>query len=147
MDGREEKEMIWSVWEWLGISKEEFLKKVKFGTCVKCGKPSKTRADSLCLGHSRAFHRWANRQTKLEEGEFERRIMEKAKISAHHGYAYVIKTCEVMLLLREFREGFPNLFKDDIEDRMLSKEEFTNKLIKQNRERLNWFLKYLGGKK
>lgn len=139
--------MILSVWKWMRISEEEFRKKVIWGTCIKCRKPARDKHSCLCLGHVRAFHRWANKQDEVRKGEFERRIMEKAKISKHHDFAYVIKTCEVMSLLREFREGFPNLFTDDIKDRMLSSEDFTNKLIKQNRERLNWFLKVFGRKR
>lgn len=51
-----------TVAEWLGITEEQFKKKVKYGTCVKCGKPARSETTCLCLGHRIAYHRWQNKK-------------------------------------------------------------------------------------
>ena len=45
--------------------------------------------------------------------EFERRMMAIAKISKHHNFAYVIKTCEVNLIIYDVAKDLklPNAYK------------------------------------
>jgi len=52
-----------SVFEWLGMTKEEFFKKLQFGKCIKCGKPAMDFA-TLCHGHHSAFHKWQGKRTE-----------------------------------------------------------------------------------
>ena len=54
-----------TVWHWLGISEDEFRKKLKIGFCIKCGKDAGNYYATLCIGHKIAYRRWRN--TKLRE--------------------------------------------------------------------------------
>ena len=58
------KVKIFTVAEWIGLSSKDFSKKIKWGTCIRCGKPAKSKSNSLCQGHSNAFHRWVNSQKR-----------------------------------------------------------------------------------
>jgi len=51
-----------TVWDWLGITKEEFEKNVKPGFCINCGKPTGDKYSNLCKGHKIAYHRWRNQK-------------------------------------------------------------------------------------
>lgn len=55
------------VWDWLGITEEDFRKKSGKGVCVVsgCGKPTKL-SDNLCIGHKIAYRRWRNKETPSE---------------------------------------------------------------------------------
>ena len=55
----------YSVPKWLGMTKEEFDKKAKPGTCVVCGKVAINKHHNLCKGHHSAYHRWKNLRTKM----------------------------------------------------------------------------------
>jgi len=44
----------------------------------------------------------------MTQNRFTKQVMDKATISKHHDYAYVIKTCEIMALFAEVqKELFP----------------------------------------
>lgn len=60
--------MIGSVWNWLGISKEDFdiLVKEKKNKCLKCDK-NVSPYTPFCTWHLGAFHRWRNKL--IEEGK------------------------------------------------------------------------------
>lgn len=53
-----------TVAQWLGISEEEFDKRVIWGTCIKCGQKAKDKHSSLCPKHSKVFHAYETRQKK-----------------------------------------------------------------------------------
>jgi hypothetical protein len=48
------------VWEYLGISEEEFRQRVLYGSCIKCGSTARTKDSCLCLAHMRGYHKWRN---------------------------------------------------------------------------------------
>jgi hypothetical protein len=54
----------YSVPEWLGMTKEEFDKKAKPGTCVVCGKVAINKYHNLCKGHHLAYHRWEKKMRR-----------------------------------------------------------------------------------
>ena len=56
--------MILPVWEYLGISQEEFYKTRKSGICIKCGLEAINKYHCLCRGHHSAFHRWINKKER-----------------------------------------------------------------------------------
>jgi hypothetical protein len=63
-----------AVWDYLGISQEEFRKRVLYGSCVKCGQTARDKSSCLCVNHTRAFHRW---QT----------LTIRKKIATEHGHS------------------------------------------------------------
>lgn len=56
----------YTVWEWLGVSKEDFEKISGKDKCVKCGKPTRY-SHNLCHGHHIAYHRWVNKKVKEDK--------------------------------------------------------------------------------
>lgn len=52
-----------TVYDWLGISEEDFAKIRAKGKCVKCEKLT-TIYENLCHGHKIAYHRWRNKKEK-----------------------------------------------------------------------------------
>jgi hypothetical protein len=66
MKKQEVKHSEYSVPEWLGMTKEEFTKKAKAGTCIVCGKVAINEHHNLCKGHHSAYHRWENKMRKKE---------------------------------------------------------------------------------
>jgi len=44
-----------------------------------------------------------------EKSEFEKRMMKEAEITPCRGYAYTIKTCDLLEIFNEFRKGFMTL--------------------------------------
>lgn len=79
-----------TVWEWMGITKEEFYKRTSPGTCVKCGKKTINNSDNLCKGHKIAYHRWVNNQRKRykvfvviveADSEMEKEIQESREVA------------------------------------------------------------------
>lgn len=53
-----------------------------------------------------------------------------------------VLTTTINKIVEEMVKEFPDLFKD-VESKQLSNEEFTNLLVKQNRERLCWLRRWL----
>jgi hypothetical protein len=49
-----------SVWDYLGISEEEFKRRVVYGSCMKCGQTARSKDSCLCLAHTRGYHKWRN---------------------------------------------------------------------------------------
>jgi hypothetical protein len=56
-----------AVWDYLGISEEEFRKRVLYGSCVKCGQTSKSTTSCLCVIHTRAYHNWQRHRERKSE--------------------------------------------------------------------------------
>jgi hypothetical protein len=55
-----------AIWDYLGISEEEFRKRALYGSCVKCGQTARVPDSCLCLAHTRGYHKWRNtRERKL----------------------------------------------------------------------------------
>ena len=52
----------YTVATWMGLTDEEFKDKIKWGTCIKCGKESHKNNGSLCKGHLIAFHRYLSKK-------------------------------------------------------------------------------------
>lgn len=58
--------MSLSVWEWLGITWTEFIQRVDYGSCIKCGQTAKSKESCLCTKHTRVYHSWITRMKKKE---------------------------------------------------------------------------------
>lgn len=71
-------------------------------------------------------------------GELQKRINELLE----HPHLDVIGEKAILKIVEEMMKDFPDLFKG-VESKRLSNEEFTNLLVKQNRERLCWFMRWL----
>ena len=72
----------------------------------------------------------------MNEGKFKKWIKNRSVDGLFTEY-YILEFIE------EAKKEFPDVFKG-VNEKLLSKEEFTMLLVKQNREHWNWFLKWFG---
>ena len=92
------------------------------------------------------FEEWLERKKKRKQegqtGPLERTNLIVLKVQFNTRHKSMISLRDIRRVVEEAKKEFPDY--SHVEDKHLSETEFTNLLVKQNRERWDWFHKWFG---